>query len=41
MVHLADALLADIEPAGGRAWVESKAADGGALNPQERAHDVF
>ena len=39
--HIADELLKNIEPIGGRAWVMAKQANGGVLNPQQTVRDVL
>ena len=38
---LADTLLEDIEPIGGKAWVNKTKDNGGVLDPQLRARDVL
>ena len=39
--NLADSLLQDIEPIGGKAWVDAKKAPGGVLDLQLTAREVL
>ena len=41
VTQLADVLLDSIEPNGGKAWVDSKTADGAVANPQNLARAVL